>query len=53
MTALILEEAILFGRNDGIDDPRWAWHAAAALGAHALYPPSTCASARNIGRVRR
>lgn len=22
-----------------LDDPRWAWHAAAALGADALYPP--------------
>ncbi len=22
-----------------LDDPRWAWHAAAALGANALYPP--------------
>jgi 2,4-dienoyl-CoA reductase-like NADH-dependent reductase (Old Yellow Enzyme family) len=22
-----------------LDDPRWAWHAAAALGADAVYPP--------------
>ena len=22
-----------------LDDPRWAWHAAAALGAEAVYPP--------------
>jgi 2,4-dienoyl-CoA reductase-like NADH-dependent reductase (Old Yellow Enzyme family) len=22
-----------------LDDPRWAWHAAAALGADAAYPP--------------
>jgi NADPH2 dehydrogenase len=22
-----------------LDDPRWAWHAAAALGANAVYPP--------------
>jgi len=22
-----------------LDDPRWGWHAAAALGADAVYPP--------------
>jgi len=22
-----------------LDDPRWVWHAAAALGANAVYPP--------------
>jgi hypothetical protein len=25
-----------------LDDPRWAWHAAAALGADAVYRPRYC-----------
>ncbi len=31
-----------------LDDPRWAWHAAAALGAKAVYPPQYVRSRPNL-----
>lgn len=46
-SAALAEEAIAGGSADQVaigraflDDPRWAWHAARALGAEGTYPPS-------------
>jgi 2,4-dienoyl-CoA reductase-like NADH-dependent reductase (Old Yellow Enzyme family) len=36
-------DCVAFGRGF-LDDPRWAWHAAAVLGADVVYPPQYLAA---------